>query len=161
MISEARVSWNRIVAQALAAGIAGGIIFDLYQWATTLLPRHASILVLWGWIASTLFGKAALTGFTLDFGGPLDVSAAGDAANYQVDTVTTKKVKKKVEHILHPITKFTVSYSAAHNAVTIALGSPEAFPKGGQVTVLGSVTGSAGSGTVFTISKGGKSITPG
>ena len=105
-------------------------------------------------------GKAALLGFTLDFGSPLDPSAATDAANYQVDSVTTRKVKKKVEHILHPITNFMVSYSAASDAVTIAFGSPETFPTGGQIAVLGGVTGGTGGPVVFAISKGGKSIAP-
>lgn len=61
MISEARVSWSRIFAQALAAGIVGGVAIDLYLWATTLLPHGESIAVLWQWIASTVFGKPALT----------------------------------------------------------------------------------------------------
>ena len=56
-------------------------------------------------------GKAVLSGFTFEFGTPLNPSAAGNAANYQVDSVTTKKVKKKVQHVLHPITNFTVSYT--------------------------------------------------
>ena len=43
-------------------------------------------------------GKPLLTGFTLDFGVPLNSNAASNRANYQVDTVSTKKVKKKVEH---------------------------------------------------------------
>jgi hypothetical protein len=41
---------------------------------------------------------------TPDFGVPLDSAAAANAANYQVDTITTKKVKKKKETILHPTT---------------------------------------------------------
>ncbi len=110
-------------------------------------------------------GKAALSGFTLQFGTPLDPSAAANAANYQVDTITTRKLKKKVEDVLHPITKFTVSYSLAGEAVTIAFGSPETFPTGGQITVLNGVTsasgGAFGGPTVFTISKGGRSIAPG
>ena len=65
---------------------------------------------------------------------------------------------------MHPITKFTVSYLAASDAVEIALGAKETFPTGGQITVLGGLTTASGgmlSGTaVFTISKGGKSIGP-
>jgi hypothetical protein len=65
---------------------------------------------------------------------------------------------------LQPITKFTVSYLAASNAVEITLGSAETFPSGGELTVLGGVITASG-GTlsgpaVFTISKGGKSIEP-
>ncbi len=107
-------------------------------------------------------GKAVLSGFTLDFGVPLNTASASNAANYQLDTVTTKRVKKKVETILHPIKKFTVSYVAASDAVEIKLGATETFPTGGQITVLGGVTTASG-GTlsgpaVFTISKGGKHI---
>jgi hypothetical protein len=46
--------------QALVAGIAGAILIDLYLWATTLLPRHAGIDVMWRFIASTVLGKSAL-----------------------------------------------------------------------------------------------------
>ena len=52
-------------------------------------------------------GKAALAGFALDFGVPLNSAAAESAASYQVDTVTTKKVKKKKETLLQPITNIT------------------------------------------------------
>jgi hypothetical protein len=87
-----------------------------------------------------------------------------NATNIQLDTVTTKKVKKKIETILHPIKKFTVSYVAASDAIAIKLGATETFPTGGQLTVLDGETTAAG-GTLtgpamFTISKGGKSITP-
>ena len=89
-------------------------------------------------------GKAVLTGFTLDFGTPLDATAANDPANYQVETRSTRKVKKKLEHILHPISGFTVSYDAVDDAVTITLARPEKFPTGGQVTVLGGLTSASG-----------------
>ncbi len=107
-------------------------------------------------------GKAMLSGFTVDFGVPLDAAGAANRADFQLDTVTTKRVKKKSETILHPITKFTVSYVAASNAVEIKLGAAETFPTGGRLLVLGGETTAAG-GTlsgpaVFAISKGGKSI---
>jgi hypothetical protein len=110
-------------------------------------------------------GKAVLSGFTLEFGTPLEASTANDPANFRVDTLTTKKVKKKIEQVLHPIAGFRVSYDAADDAVTITLGRAEKFPTGGQVTVLGGLTSASGgslSGTaVFAISKGGKGIAPG
>jgi hypothetical protein len=111
-----------------------------------------------------LVGKDRLTGFTFEFDSPLSPAAATDPADYQVDTFTTRKVKKEVEHIPHPITDFTVSYAAGGDVVTIVLGQPEPFRTGGQITVSPGVTrGSGGpqSGkTVFVIAKGGKSITP-
>ncbi len=89
-------------------------------------------------------GKPVLAGFTLEFGVPLDSATASNPANYQVDTVTTKKVKKKVKHILHPITNLTVTNTAASDAVTIAFTGKETFPTGGQITVLSGVTGAEG-----------------
>ena len=76
--------------------------------------------------------------------------------------MSTKKVKKKVEHLLRPITNFTVTYTAASDAVMIAFAGKETFPTGGQITVLGGLTTASG-GTlsgpaVYAISKGGKSI---
>ena len=81
-----------------------------------------------------------------------------------MDTLTTKRVKKKNETILHPFTKFTVSYVAASDEIEIKLGAKQTFGAGGQLTVLGGLTTASG-GTltgpaVFTISKGGKSIIP-
>ena len=107
-------------------------------------------------------GKPALTGFTLDFGVPLNAATAENPANYQVDTVTTKKVKKKTQQVLHPITNFTVSYTAAGGAVEISLGAKETFPTGGRITVVSGLTTAVG-GTltgpaVFAISKGGNNV---
>ena len=109
-------------------------------------------------------GKAVLSGFTLDFGVALNSVAAENAANYQVVTVTTKKVKKKNKTILHPLTNFTVSYLAASDVVQIRLLANETFPTGGEITVLGGLTTASG-GTLtgnatFTISKRGKSVEP-
>ena len=106
----------------------------------------------------------SLSNFTFDFAVPLNAAAAANAANYEVDTITTKKIKKKTQQLLHPITNFTVSYLAASNAVEIAFAANDTFPTGGQITVLNGLTTASGgmlSGTaVFTVSKGGKSIGP-
>lgn len=53
----APISWSRIVIQALAAGIAGGALFDVYLWFTPLASTHPGILGIWTWIASTVGGK--------------------------------------------------------------------------------------------------------
>ncbi len=109
-------------------------------------------------------GKAVLSGFTLDFSVPLNAASASNPANYQLDTVTTKRVKKKIKTTLHSITRFTLSYVTASDAIEIKLGAKETFPTGGQLTVLGGVATNSGgtlSGpTVFTIFKGGKRISP-
>ncbi len=109
-------------------------------------------------------GKLVLTGFTLDLNAPLTVSSASNPANYEIDTLTIKKSKKTVKHILHPIQNFTVSYVADSDAVQLTLGSRQTFPKGGQITVLAGLSNSSGGAlfgpVVFTIAKGGKSIVP-
>jgi hypothetical protein len=90
--------------------------------------------------------------------------AATDTAYYQIDNIITKsghKNKNRVP-ILRPITGFSVSYSA--DIVTIQFTAAEKFKTGGQLTVESGVTGSkydelTGT-TTFTISKGGRGITP-
>ncbi len=110
-------------------------------------------------------GKAVLTGYMLDFGAPLNPTAAANRANYQVATMTTKKVKKKVTHILKPISNFTVSYVPAKDAVEVMFTGAETFPTGGQITVSTGVTSANGGAlagtTMFTISPKGNNISPG
>lgn len=50
-----------MVKRAVLAGIAGGIVLDLYLWLAAVLPAHQSILQLWQFIASTVFGNVAFT----------------------------------------------------------------------------------------------------
>jgi FG-GAP-like repeat/PKD domain len=113
-------------------------------------------------------GKPTFVGFAFEFSEALDPASADDSANYHLDTVATKRVKKKVQRILHPITSFRVSYIAESDSVTLTLASKQTFPTGGQITVLGGpsggVTGSSGAAltgnTTFTISKDGNNIEP-
>jgi adhesin/invasin len=109
-------------------------------------------------------GKAALIGFTLDFGVPLNSTAASNVASYHVFAAGTTTSKKKKGTSLIPITNFSVSYMASNDSVAVTFGAAEAFPAGGQITILGGLTTTAG-GTLtgpanFTIAKGGKSIGP-
>jgi hypothetical protein len=70
-------------------------------------------------------------------------------------------VKKKVTTILHPITKFTATYSAANDAVDLTLVGTQTFPTGGQLTIVSRASGArVGGATVFAISKKGNTITP-
>ncbi len=55
--APASISWSRIVIQALAAGIAGGALVDLYLAVTPLASAHPGMLGYWTWIASTVGGK--------------------------------------------------------------------------------------------------------
>ena len=111
-------------------------------------------------------GKAVLSGFEFDFSGPLNSASATTPGNFQVDTVTTKRVKKLTKRVLHPITRFSTTYNSSNNSITLKLVPSQTFKTGGQITVLGGtsrgVTGASGasltSNQVFTISAGGKTI---
>jgi hypothetical protein len=113
-------------------------------------------------------GKPVLVGYEFEFSSPVNPSAAGNTANYQVDTATTQRFKKKDEKILHSFTNVHVSYVAETDWVTLTLASKQTFPTGGQIAVLGGSTGgisgssdaALGGNTTFTISKGGKTIGP-
>ena len=108
-------------------------------------------------------GKAVLTGFTLDFNTPLG-TAAVNPGNYELATVTIKKVKKRTDRFVHPMTDFTIAYTPGSDSVTLELGGSQAFPTGGQITVLPGVTGNSGGAlvgtTVFAITPGGKTVEP-
>jgi hypothetical protein len=105
-----------------------------------------------------------LSGFGLKLDVALNAASAGNAANYQIDTITTKKVKKKTKQILHAFTNFTVKYDALSDTVDITLGGKQTFPTGGEITILGGMTTGAGGtltgNAVYSISKGGKSVSP-
>ncbi len=113
-------------------------------------------------------GKAVLSGFVFDFSAALSSSDAANPDDYQVESITTKRVKKQTRHILHPITSFSVKYSAANDSVTLKFAGKQTLRTGGQITVVGGspagVTGLSGavlSGNhVFSISAGGKKISP-
>ncbi len=109
-------------------------------------------------------GKAVLTGFTLDFNMPLSAAAVSNPGNYELDTVTHKKVKKSLVPVLHPIKSFTVTYTPASDSATVKLAGAQSFPTGGRLTVLPGVTSGSGSvltgTTVFKITSGGKTIEP-
>jgi hypothetical protein len=111
-------------------------------------------------------GSPVLTGFKFDFSAPLNLSSATSRANFEVDTITTKRVQKKTQHILNPITGLSVAYSAVSDSVTLTFAGKQTFPSGGRITVVGGpsggVIGESGAtlagNTVFTISSGGTNI---
>jgi hypothetical protein len=109
-------------------------------------------------------GKKVLIGFSFSIDNALDATGAANPVNYQIDSISTKKVKRKTELVRHPITSFTVDYSVASSQVTIVFTGKETFPDGGQITVSSGVTGDSGAAlvgtTVFKISKGGMRIEP-
>ena len=109
-------------------------------------------------------GKEILTGFTVVFNTQLSTAAATDVLNYQLDTVTNKKVGKSLDHTLHPVKHFTVVETLGSAAVTLKLTAAQTFPTGGRIRVLPGVTGGTDSvlsgTTVFTIAPGGKKVKP-
>lgn len=61
MATTAPLNWGRIVLRGIVAGIAGGVILDLFIYFTGVLPHHGSMLTVWQNVALTAFGKVALT----------------------------------------------------------------------------------------------------
>ena len=80
----------------------------------------------------------------------MNTTTAGDANNYQVDSVTTKRIKKKSVKVLKPI-PFQVQYSSTNNSVSLILKGNQAFATGGQITVIASAPNgvSSASGTLL------------
>ena len=108
--------------------------------------------------------------FTFTFSTAMDQGSVTNFNNYQVDWVSTKKVKKKLETVLHKVAIKTATYNASNNSVTLVTNATKAtFPKGGELTVVGlppgGVESAAGvfpaAGTsVFTISPRASRIAP-
>jgi ELWxxDGT repeat protein len=110
-------------------------------------------------------GKPVLAGYTIEFSTKLNASTAGSIGNYQVDSVSTRRVKRQVEQIVRPI-GFTVSYDEASESVSVMMTGKEAFRTGGQITVLGGPSSGASGASggflsgnkMLIISPGGKII---
>jgi len=114
-------------------------------------------------------GKPVLVGFALDYSTAMDPSTAGLAADYQVDSAVTKRVKEKRMTVLQPV-KFTAAYNPTTNSVTLTIKGKPTFAMGGQIKVIASppngVSSEAGvlldtSDTVFAILPKAKGIAPG
>ena len=121
-------------------------------------------------------GRPVLAGFSLDYSSAMNSATVGNANNYQVDWISTKRVKKKVVNVLHPI-PVTVQYRAGANSVSLLLSSKQTFAHGGQITVIasppngvssaagilldGGDEGHAGDNGVFTILSKARGITRG
>ena len=72
-----------------------------------------------------------LTGFEITFSTAMTAASAGNASNYQVDWISTKKVKKqkKPVQVFHPL-PITVMYDAATDTVDLILKGTQAFSQG-------------------------------
>ena len=54
-------NWARIIRSGVIAGAVGGILLDLWLYATLMIPQHATLPQNWTFIASTALGKSAFT----------------------------------------------------------------------------------------------------
>jgi RHS repeat-associated protein len=82
-------------------------------------------------------GKSVLTGFQIDYSAAMNPATAGNARNYQVDWLSTKRVKRKSVRVPHTVS-IRVEYSPATDSVDLLLNSPQKFAQGGQITVIAS-----------------------
>ncbi len=70
----------------------------------------------------------------LDYSTAMNPSTAGLDANYQVDSVVTKRVKKKAITVLDPV-NFTVAFNPSTDAVDLTIHAKPKFAKGGQIKI--------------------------
>ncbi len=121
-------------------------------------------------------GKPVFSGFEFQFSETMNPATAGNAGNYEVDWLSTKRVKRKTVQIFHPLA-VSVQYNVATNSVSVLLSSKQKFAKGGQITVIaappggvssaagvaldGNDEGVAGDDGVFTILANARGITRG
>jgi streptogramin lyase len=114
-------------------------------------------------------GKPVLAGFTLDYSTAMNPMTAGLAANYQVDSATTKRVHKKTSTTFKQVA-LNAAYDPSHNSATLYIQGKHTFAQGGRIKVIYSppsgVSSEGGvpldaSDTEFTILLNGTRIMPG
>ena len=84
-------------------------------------------------------GKPVFSGFSLQYSAPMNPATAGLTSNYQVVSLSTKRVKGKTVSVATPV-NITARYNQSNNTVTLTIsGSKNPFSKGGgQITILAS-----------------------
>ena len=67
----------------------------------------------------------------------MNLASAGNSSNYQVDWISTKKVKKQKRPVqaFHQL-PITVKYDAATDTADLILTGKQSFPKGGRITLI-------------------------
>ena len=91
-------------------------------------------------------GKPVFAGFELQYSTAMNAAAAGNPANYQVDWISIKHVKRKVVTQSHPV-PIRVQFNAANNTVDLLLSKRQAFTQGGRITVVATPPGGVESGS--------------
>jgi hypothetical protein len=112
-------------------------------------------------------GKPVFAGFALEYSAAMNPDTAGQAANYQMVSNTTRRIKKKTV-IVHATVALTAAYDPATHTVRLNIQGNPKFTSGGQLTVNnapGGVTSAVdallGGDNVFTILPKGAGITAG
>ena len=80
-------------------------------------------------------GRPVLSGFELEFSAAMNAATAGNASNYRLGWTSTKRVKKRVVTVLHPVA-FRVQYSDSNDSVSLLLSGKQAFAQGGHIAVI-------------------------
>lgn len=134
MASVAPLNWGRIVLSGIVAGLAGGIAFMLFVYATGLLPAHASILSLWQYTASTAFGKVAFASQAYAWTGlaMLLLAATGWGTGYAYIAHTKPAVNKQplisgflfglIVYVVMQFVLFSVQALKVPDAIGVYLG---------------------------------------
>jgi hypothetical protein len=98
----------------------------------------------------------------------MNPTTAGLAANYQVDSAVTKRVKRKKVTVLRPFS-ITAAYNPSTHVVALTIRGKPNFTKGGQIRVIAAPPNGVGSAsgvaldandTVFTILPKARGIVP-
>lgn len=130
----APLNWGRIVLSGILAGIAGGIIFMLFVYLTSLLPVHATILSLWQYAASTAFGKGAFASTAFAWAGlaMMLLAAAGWGVGYAYLAHTKPAVNKQplisgfifglIVYVVMQFVLFSVQALKVPDALSVYLG---------------------------------------
>ena len=116
--------------------------------------------------------------FVFQFNTAMNTLPVDDTNNYELDWVSTKRVKKTVKDVYHAIKVQSAVYSSSTNTVTLAtLAQKTIFRDGGRLTVIatapngvesvtdvyldGNNEGVAGDDGIFTITANANRITRG
>jgi hypothetical protein len=66
----------------------------------------------------------------------MDPFSVTNTKNYQLDWVSTRRVKRKLETLLHPVSINSATYNASIDAVVLLTGTTRStFAKGGQLSI--------------------------
>jgi hypothetical protein len=114
-------------------------------------------------------GKPVVVGFELVYSTAMNPATAGLAANYQVTSTSTKRVKKKRVTVHEPVA-VRAAYDPSRSSVTLTIVGKQTFAQGGQITVIATspsgVSSASGdlltaNDTVFTILPQARGVWPG